>query len=60
MKLTYGELVEEIQERPSDELYDIAEIAKQYAIERRREEILRNAEESRREYLEGKLGETDG
>ncbi len=55
MKLTYGELIEELQERPSDELYDIAEMAKRYAIEGRRQEIRKNAEESKQDFLAGRL-----
>ena len=55
MRLTYGELIEELQARPSDELYDIAEIAKHYAIEKHREEIKMIGEQNMRDYLAGKL-----
>ncbi len=57
MKLTYGELVEELQERSAKELVDLVEVAKHYAIERRREEIKSNIEASWKELAEGKLPE---
>ena len=55
MKMTYGELIEELQQRPSEELYDIAEMAKRYAIEKRREEIKKIGEQNMRDYMDGKL-----
>lgn len=53
--MTYEQLVDELQVRSADELVDLAELARNYARERRREEIRKNIEEGRKEYLEGKL-----
>ncbi len=55
MKLTYEELVDELHERSIDELVDIAELAKHFAVQHRRDEILRNGEASMREYDAGTL-----
>jgi hypothetical protein len=55
MRLTYEELVDELQSRSADELVDLAEIAKRYAIEQRREEIRKNADEGMKDYLAGNL-----
>lgn len=55
MKLTFEELVDELHERSSEELVDLAELAKHFAIQHRRDEILRNGQESLREYQAGNL-----
>ena len=57
MKLTYEELVNELREHTAEELVDLVEIARHIAIQHRREEILKNAEESMSDYLAGKLTE---
>ena len=55
MTLTFGQLVEELHGRPADELGELADLARRYAIEQRREEILANALEGKREWESGKL-----
>ncbi|HZK77086.1 MAG TPA: hypothetical protein VFD13_09275 [Candidatus Kapabacteria bacterium] len=55
--MTYEQLVDELHEHSADELRDLAEIAKRIAIQHRREEILKNANESRADYLAGRLDE---
>jgi hypothetical protein len=57
MKLTYGELIEELQERPADELLDIAEVAKKYAIEKERDRIRQNIEDTLKSIEAGSLPE---
>jgi hypothetical protein len=53
--MTYEQLVDELHERTPDELVDLARIARHFAREHRRDEILRNAEESMKEYLACRL-----
>ncbi|MFI5201819.1 MAG: hypothetical protein ACHQNE_05500 [Candidatus Kapaibacterium sp.] len=53
--MTYEQLVDELHARTADELVDLARIARHFAREYRRDEIRRNIEESRRQYLAGEL-----
>lgn len=55
MQLTFGQLVEELQGRPSAELDELAELAHKYSIAQRRAEILANAKISEEEYEQGQL-----
>jgi hypothetical protein len=55
MSMTYEQLVDELREHTAEELVDIAEIAKRIAIQHRREEIRKNADESMQDYFAGKL-----
>jgi len=60
MKMTFDQLVDELVEnRPSEELAEIAELIRRYAIERRRTEIAENARLSREEWESGKLIASD-
>ncbi len=53
--MTYEQLVDELHTRTADELVDLARIARHFAREYRRDEILRDAKESMDDYLAGKL-----
>jgi Tfp pilus assembly protein FimT len=59
MKLTFDQLVDELEDRPSEELAEFAALARQYAIERRRKEIAENARLSSEEWQSGKLTASD-
>ncbi len=55
MNMTYEQLVDELREHTSEELRELAEIAKRIAIQHRREEIRKNADEAMQDYHAGKL-----
>lgn len=55
MTLTFEELVDELHGRPAEELDELAQLARRFAIEQRRAEILANALEGRKEWESGKL-----
>jgi hypothetical protein len=59
MKMTFDQLVDELEDRPSEELAEFAALAKQYSIERRRTEIAENVRLSREEWQSGKLIASD-
>lgn len=59
MHLTFAQMVEELQNRPADELGELADIARRYAIEKRREDILKNAVQSKEEWEKGELKASD-
>ena len=59
MKLTFDQLVDEIHDRPLEELAEIAELVRHYAIERRRTEIAQNIQTSEEEWRSGKLTASD-
>ena len=59
MKMTFDQLVDELEDRSSEDLARIAELARQYAIERHRAEIAENARLSREEWQAGKLIASD-
>ena len=52
---TFANIVEEIQNLSTDEIHEIHVITEKYLIERRRDEFLKNHEESMNEFLEGKM-----
>ena len=53
--MTYEQLVDEFREHTAEELMELSEIAKRIAIQHRREEIRKNADEAMQDYLAGKL-----
>jgi hypothetical protein len=55
MKLRYDELVDELRSRTTDELVDLAELARHFAIEHLRDEIRRDADLDLQDYLAGRL-----
>jgi hypothetical protein len=55
MNMTFDQLVEELQGRPSEELGEIAELAHHYAIEQRRAEILKNSIQAEEDWKNGEL-----
>ncbi|HZK75613.1 MAG TPA: hypothetical protein VFD13_01785 [Candidatus Kapabacteria bacterium] len=59
MRLTFDQLVDELDDRPSEDLARIAELATHYAIERRRTEIAENIRLDREEWQSGKLTASD-
>ncbi len=59
MKLTFDQLVDEIAERPSEELAHLAELVRHYAIQRRRAEIAENIRAVREEWRSGTLTASD-
>ncbi len=59
MHLTFEQLIDELDERPSEELARIAELARQYAIDRRRTEIAENVRLGREEWRSGRLVASD-
>ena len=59
MHLTFDQLIDELDERPSEELARLAELANRYAIERRRTEIAENVRLGREEWRSGKIVATD-
>lgn len=59
MKLTFEQLVDELEDRSSEELAELAALARQYAIERRRTEIAENIRLGSEEWLSRKLTASD-
>ena len=59
MKLTFDQLVDELQDRPSEELAELAKLARQYAIEQRQNEIAENVRKGEEEWYSGKLAASD-
>ena len=59
MKMTFDQLVDELEDRPSEELAEFAALARQYAIERRRTEIAENVRVGSEEWRSGKLTASD-
>ncbi len=55
MSITFDQLVDELQGRPSEELEEIAVLVRHYAIEQRRTEMLENAQQARKDWENGKL-----
>jgi hypothetical protein len=55
MELTFASVVDEVRQLSIDEKKELVDIIERDLIEERREEILRNCEDGRREYEEGKL-----
>ena len=55
MSMTYEQLVDEFREHTAEELVDLSELARHFAIQHRREEIRKNADESMNDYLAGNL-----
>ncbi len=55
MKMTFGELVDELHGRPSEELSELADLAHRYAIEQQRTEMTANAAEGLAAYERGQL-----
>lgn len=54
-KMTYAQLVESLEQLPYDEKGEIEELLHKMRIEESRLQIRKNAEESRKEYAEGKI-----
>ncbi len=59
MKMTFEQLVDELAERPSEELAELAALARHDAIERRRTEIAENVRAGSEEWRSGKLTASD-
>ncbi len=55
MSITFDQLVDELQGRPSEELEELTELARHYAIEQRRSEMLENAQQAMNDWENGKL-----
>ena len=55
MSTNFAGVVDEVRELSLDEKTELKDILESYIIEERRDEILRNCEEGRKEYEEGKL-----
>ena len=55
MSTNFAGVVDEVRELSLDEKTVLKDILESYIIEERRDEILRNCEEGRKEYEEGKL-----
>jgi len=55
MKMTFSELVDELHGRPSEELSELADLARRYATEQRRQEIAENGKEGLAAYKRGEL-----
>ncbi len=53
--LTFDQLVDELEGRSADELGELAELTRHYAIEQRRTEILENAGQGMEDWKNGKL-----
>lgn len=54
-RMTFAEVVDSVEQLTPDEQESIIEIFQRRVRDRRREEILKSIEESRREFAEGKL-----
>ena len=54
MKLSFAQLIEELQERSSDELYEFEEIARRRTIEQRKKDIAEKNQNSEVEWQPGK------
>ena len=59
MHLTFEQLVDELADRPSEDLVRIAELARQYAIDQRRTEIAENIRTGKEEWRSGALTAID-
>ena len=55
MSTNFAGVVDEVRELSLDEKTELKDILESYIIEERRDEILQNCEEGRKEYEEGKL-----
>ena len=58
MSTNFAGVVDEVQDLSLDEKAELKELLESYIIEERRDEILRNCEEGRKEYEEGRLAFT--
>jgi hypothetical protein len=55
METTFASVVDSVRDLPLEAKTELKDLLDSYIIEERREEILRNGEEGRKEYEEGKL-----
>ena len=55
MELTFAGVVDEVRQLSTDEKRELVEILESELLEERRSEILRNCEDSQKEYEEGTL-----
>ena len=55
MEITFASVVDTVRDLPLDAKTELKDLLDSYIIEERRDEILKNCEEGRNEYEEGKL-----
>ena len=55
MEITFASVVDTVRELSLDEKTELKDLLESYIVEDRRDEILRNCEEGRKEHEEGKL-----
>lgn len=55
MELTFAGVVDEVRQLSTDEKRELVEILESDLLDERRSEILRNCDESQKEYEDGKL-----